>query len=41
MSGEASESTLAEIVNRLRSRSESEQKRILKVIDAMLDDQLK
>ncbi|MGG3503964.1 helix-turn-helix transcriptional regulator [Paenibacillus lautus] len=40
VSGEASESTLAEIVNRLRSRSESEQKRILKVIDAMLDDPL-
>lgn len=40
VSGEASESTLAEIVNRLRSRSENEQKRILKVIDAMLDDPL-
>jgi transcriptional regulator with XRE-family HTH domain len=40
VSGEASESILAEIVNRLRSRSENEQKRILKVIDAMLDDPL-
>jgi len=38
VSGEERESTLAEIVDRLRSRSVSEQKRILKVIDAMLDD---
>ncbi|MBX4151849.1 helix-turn-helix transcriptional regulator [Paenibacillus sp. FSL W7-1279] len=40
VSEEASKSTLAEIVNKLRSRSENEQKKILKVIDAMLDDQL-
>lgn len=38
VSRERSESTLAEIVDRLRSRSVSEQKRILNVIDAMLDD---
>ncbi|NEN80797.1 helix-turn-helix domain-containing protein [Paenibacillus elgii] len=38
--GEEKESTLVEIVNRLRSRSVSEQKKILKVIEAMLDDQL-
>ncbi|WP_049828310.1 helix-turn-helix domain-containing protein [Paenibacillus peoriae] len=37
---EKSESTLTEIVNRLRSRNENEQKKILKVIDAILDDQL-
>lgn len=36
--GEERESPLAEIVDRLRSRSETEQKRILKVIDAMLDE---
>lgn len=41
VSGEERESTLTEIVDRLRSRSETEQKRILKVIDVMLDDQLK
>lgn len=40
VSGEGNDSTLAEIVDRLRSRSINEQKRILKVIDAMLDDQL-
>nr|WP_241751988.1 helix-turn-helix transcriptional regulator [Paenibacillus alvei] len=40
VSGEGNDSTLAEIVDRLRSRSLNEQKRILKVIDAMLDDQL-
>jgi len=40
VSGEKRESTLTEIVDRLRSRSETEQKRILKVIDVMLDDQL-
>ncbi len=40
VSGEERESTLTEIVDRLRSRSEAEQKRILKVIDVMLDDQL-
>jgi len=40
VSGEKSESILTEIVDRLRSRSENEQKRILKVIDAMLDDRL-
>ncbi|MNO00185.1 hypothetical protein D3C81_2200140 [compost metagenome] len=40
VSGEERESALAEIVNRLRSRSVSEHKRILKVIDAILDDQL-
>ncbi len=40
VSGEGNDSTLAEIVNKLRSRSLNEQKRILKVIDAMLDDQL-
>ncbi|GAV14852.1 hypothetical protein PBN151_4831 [Paenibacillus sp. NAIST15-1] len=40
VSGEGNDSTLAEIVDRLRIRSLNEQKRILKVIDAMLDDQL-
>ncbi|MGZ7445495.1 helix-turn-helix domain-containing protein [Paenibacillus sp. TH7-28] len=40
VSGEKSEFTLAEIVDRLRGRSENEQKRVLKVIDAMLDDTL-
>jgi len=40
VSGEGNDSTLAEIVDRLRSRSINEQKRILKVIDAILDDQL-
>lgn len=39
VNGKGSESTLAEIVNKLRGRSVNEQKRILKVIDAMLDDQ--
>lgn len=37
---EARESTLEEIVNRLRSRNENEQKKVLRVIDAILDDQL-
>ncbi|EJW18753.1 helix-turn-helix domain-containing protein [Paenibacillus alvei] len=40
VSGEGNDSTLAEIVDRLRSRSLNEQKRVLKVIEAMLDDQL-
>ncbi|WP_146767156.1 helix-turn-helix domain-containing protein [Paenibacillus sp. YN15] len=33
--------TLEEIVDRLRGRSEEEQRRVLKVIDAVLDDKLK
>lgn len=40
VSGEGSESTLSEIVDRLRGKSINEQKRVLKVIDAMLDEQL-
>lgn len=40
VSGKGSESTLEEIVNMLRSRSVNEQKRVLKVISAMLDDPL-
>ncbi|KZE74942.1 hypothetical protein AV654_28790 [Paenibacillus elgii] len=40
VSGKGSESTLEEIVNKLRGRSVNEQKRVLKVISAMLDDPL-
>ncbi|AZS17938.1 helix-turn-helix domain-containing protein [Paenibacillus lutimineralis] len=40
VSGEGSESILSEIVDRLRGKSVNEQKRVLKVIDAMLDEQL-
>lgn len=40
MSGEEEQSVLSEIVNKLRSRSISEQRKILKVIDAILDDPL-
>lgn len=39
--GENENTTLEQIVNRLRSRSAAEQKKVLKVIDAVLDDRSK
>jgi ribosome-binding protein aMBF1 (putative translation factor) len=38
---ESDGTTLGEIVNRLRGRSVEEQKKVLKVIDAILDDRSK